>query len=234
MSQVPLSEQLARHRTLGAAPPDELAWLAERGVLRHLEAGAILSSPAAPVESLFIILSGHLEMSADRGAGRNKIMEWRGGDVSGLLPYSRLVSPPGDAVAQEPTVILAVHRDHLPEMIRECHEVTAILVRVMLDRARTFTSSGLHDEKMISLGKLSAGLAHELNNPASAIERTASLLEDRLDEAEQATRVLGAARLTDEQLAAVDSIRGACLASRSPGVMVSTGATGVVDRLLRH
>ena len=50
----------------------------------------------------------------------------------------------------------------------------------MLDRARVFTSSGLHDEKMVSLGKLSAGLAHELNNPASAIERSAALLEDRL------------------------------------------------------
>ena len=40
---------------------------------------------------------------------------------------------------------------------------------------------------MVSLGKLSAGLAHELNNPASAIERSAALLEERLDEAEQAT-----------------------------------------------
>ena len=47
----------------------------------------------------------------------------------------------------------------------------------MLDRARDFTSRDLHDEKMISLGRLSAGLAHELNNPASAIERSASLLE---------------------------------------------------------
>ena len=45
---------------------------------------------------------------------------------------------------------------------------------------------------MISLGKLSAGLAHELNNPASAIERSAALLEDRLDEAELAARALGA------------------------------------------
>ena len=86
-------------------------------------------------------------------------------------------------------------------MIRECHEVTSILVHKMLDRARVFTSSGLHDEKMVSLGKLSAGLAHELNNPASAIERSASLLEDRLEEAEQATRALGAAQLTDAQLA---------------------------------
>ena len=63
-------------------------------------------------------------------------------------------------------------------MIRECHELTSILVHRMLDRARDFTSSELHDEKMVSLGKLSAGLAHELNNPASAIERSAALLED--------------------------------------------------------
>ena len=92
-------------------------------------------------------------------------------------------------------------------MIRECHEVTSILVHTMVDRARAFTSSDLHDEKMVSLGKLSAGLAHELNNPASAIERSAALLEDRLEEAERATRALGAARLTDAQLAAVDAVR---------------------------
>lgn len=51
----------------------------------------------------------------------------------------------------------------------------------MLDRTRAFTSSDLHDEKMISLGKLSAGLAHELNNPASAIERSAAILQGRLE-----------------------------------------------------
>ena len=75
-----------------------------------------------------------------------------------------------------------MHRDQIREMIGECHEITAILVHAMVDRARAFTSSDLHDEKMVSLGKLSAGLAHELNNPASAIERSAALLEDRLEE----------------------------------------------------
>jgi signal transduction histidine kinase len=89
----------------------------------------------------------------------------------------------------------------------------------MLDRARVFTSSGLHDEKMISLGKLSAGLAHEMNNPVSAIERSAALLKERLEDAEAATRALGAARLTDAQLAAIDEVQASCLATRAPGIL---------------
>jgi signal transduction histidine kinase len=122
-------------------------------------------------------------------------------------------------VAQEPSEILAVSRDKLPAMIRECPELTMLLVHVMLDRSRQFTSSGLQDEKMISLGKLSAGLAHELNNPVSAIERGAALLEDRLEEAEQATRALGATRLTEEQLAAIDAVRASCLSTRGHDVL---------------
>src|SRR5207253_5321147 len=119
--------------------------------------------------------------------------------------FSLLVSLPADSVAQEPSEILAMPHSDLGAMIRDCHEITSILVHKMLDRSRDFTSGGLHDEKMVSLGKLSAGLAHELNNPASAIERSAALLEDRLDDAEQAARALSGSRLTDAQLAAVDA-----------------------------
>lgn len=218
MTPTDLVDRLAAHKTLGRAAREELAWLASRGSLRQLNAGDVLTSKGQPVEGLFVVLSGRIAIYVDRGAGLHKIMEWHEGDVTGMLPYSRLVTPPGDTVAQEPTAVLAVHRDHLREMIRECHEVTSILVHTMLDRARVFTSSDLHDEKMVSLGKLSAGLAHELNNPASAIERSAALLDDRLDDAERATRALGACRLTDGQLQAVDAVREACLATRVEGV----------------
>ncbi len=218
MTATDLVDRLAEHKTVGAAPREELAWLAAHASLRQLQAGDVLTAKGARVEGLFVVLSGRIAIFVDRGAGPQKVMEWREGDVTGMLPYSRLVTPPGDTVAQEPTVILDMHRDHLRAMIRECYEITAILVHSMLDRARVFNASDLHDEKMVSLGKLSAGLAHELNNPASAIERGAALLEDRLEESEQASRALGSMRLAGSQLAAVDAVRKACMSTRVHGV----------------
>lgn len=214
-----LIEQLSQHQTLATAPREELEWLAAHGSLRHLDEGGILSPKGVVVQALYILLAGRIAIYLDRGNGRHKVMEWRAGDVTGVLPYSRMVTPPGDTVAQEPCTILALPRESMPEMIRACHTVTSILVHKMLDRARHFTSSDLHDEKMASLGKLSAGLAHELNNPAAAIERSAVLLEERLDEAERATRVLGASRLTDDQLQAIDQVKASCRYTAARGVL---------------
>ena len=218
MTVMDLVERLAEHKTLGAAPREELAWLAGHGSLRHLKTGDVLSSKSERVDNMFVVLSGRVAIFVDRSSGQHKMMEWRGGDVTGTLPYSRMVNPPGDSVAQEPTEVLAIPRGCLKAMARECNEATGILVHNMLDRARAFTSSDLHDEKMVSLGKLSAGLAHELNNPVSAIERAVARLAGQLDDSEAATRALCAARLTDDQLIAVDAIRAICFVARRHGV----------------
>ena len=218
MTATDLVDRLAALKTLGTAAREELVWLASHGSLRQMNRGDVLTAKGARAESLYVVLSGCVAIFVDRGAGLDKTMEWREGDVTGLLPYSRMVTPPGDSVVQEPSEILAVHRDHLHAMTRECHEVTSILVHNMVDRARHFRSSDLHDEKMVSLGKLSAGLAHELNNPASAIERSAALLNNRLEDAERATRALGALRLTDAQFAAVEAFRASCHAPSADGV----------------
>lgn len=218
MNATEIVDLLAEHKTLGGAPRAELEWLAAHGFPRELKTGELIAEKGKPIEGMWIVLGGRLAIFVDRGAGPKKMMEWRTGDVSGMLPYSRLVTPPGNSIAQEPTLVFELPTGCLRALTRECHEITSILVHVMLDRARIFNATDLHDEKMVSLGKLSAGLAHELNNPASAIERSATLLEDRLNDAELATRALGAARLTDEQLAAVDAIRASCLAKRVHGV----------------
>jgi signal transduction histidine kinase len=205
-----LMERLSRHRTLGGAPREELAWLVAHGQLRHYAAGETVSTPSSPVAAMFVLLSGRISIHRVHGATRHKIVEWRAGDVTGALPYSRLGAPPGDSVVDEAADMLVVPRDALPAMTRECHELTSILVHVMLDRARFFTTSLLHDEKLKSLGKLAAGLAHELNNPAAAITRFAKTLPEVLTVAESAARQLGAVALTPGEAAAVNQLSQEC------------------------
>ena len=140
------------------------------------------------------------------------MMEWRTGDVSGTLPYSRMTVAPGDSFAARQTEVLSVHKRYFPELTRECPLFTALTVHVMLDRARDFNTSDLQDEKMMSLGKLAAGLAHELNNPASATVRSAKLLHVSMAEIDDAARAVASAGLSPDALAAIEVVRAACMA----------------------
>jgi signal transduction histidine kinase len=212
--QQPILQRLRNHATLGGAPVAELEWLAAHGSLRRLAPGdMVIRQGESAIDSLMVLLTGHVVLYVNRGRGRRKIAEWHGGEVSGVLPYSRVTVAIGDGVAEQATEVWMVPREQFPAMIRDCPAVTAILVHVMLDRARHFTSADLRDEKLMALGKLAAGLAHELNNPTSAMVRSAKALGELLDQGERAARTLGALGLTERQLAEVEATQLACLAA---------------------
>jgi signal transduction histidine kinase len=206
--------RLAQHRALKHAPPEEHAWLAARGSRAVYEAGDIVTKKGEQSLHMIVLFEGHVVIRAKRGAGSHKIFEWKGGDVGGAMPYSRGASPPFDACAEERSYVFLIEKEYFPELTRECPVVTAALVHIMLDRARTFTSGDLRDEKLLSLGKLAAGLAHELNNPASAVVRSSKILIESLSGAEEASRTLASAGLTPEQFAAIDRAREMCDAAR--------------------
>ena len=60
MTAMDLIDRLAGHKTLGAAPREELAWLAAHGSLRQLDEGEVLTAKGEPVAGLFVVLSGRI------------------------------------------------------------------------------------------------------------------------------------------------------------------------------
>ena len=212
-------DRLAALSSLRDVPRDELAWLVEHGESERHDLGTILSHMGHRIEKLYVVFAGRLTVYRDRGAGPRRVMGWGSGDVTGMLPYSRMKASGGTSVVEEPLEILAIHEKHFPAMVARCPTFTAHTVHLMLDRARNFNASELQDEKMISLGRLAAGLAHELNNPASAVVRGAKLLMEGLADAEAAARELGGADLTPDQLTAVSAVRATCLAKRGGDVL---------------
>ncbi|MBC7897917.1 MAG: cyclic nucleotide-binding domain-containing protein [Cytophagaceae bacterium] len=207
MSGPTIIERLLAHRALGEVPRDQLEWLAAESHLRVLEPGDVLTVSGTPVAGTYVVFEGHLSIRVDRGMGSRIVMEWKGGDVTGLLPYSRLKTPPANVVAEQHTEILMLDREKLPRLIRECYDLTARMVHVMIDRTRVFKSSELLDEKMASLGRLAAGLAHELNNPASAVARSAKALVQELERLDEATRRYFQLNLADTQVYSIDALR---------------------------
>jgi signal transduction histidine kinase len=206
-----LVERLSTVRALKGVPGSELEWLVEHGRVESFAAGTVFRPHSLPMPGLSVLITGSLAIHVERLGVQRRVMQWHAGDLTGTLPYSRMTVPPGDTIVHEDMEVFTIDKEHFPELTRVCPEFTAICVHTMLDRARHFTSTSFQDEKMVSLGKLSAGLAHELNNPASAASRSARRLGEQMNEAEDAARALIGARLDETQLAALDEARAMCL-----------------------
>jgi signal transduction histidine kinase len=225
-----LLARLADHATLRTAPPEERRWLLEHGEIRTYQPGESLLHKGDEAPDMVIILTGRIAVYIDRPSGRRHVVESVAGEVTGRLPYSRLGRAPGDVLAEEATEVVAVHYEHHAEMTRACPVVTTTLVHAMLDRTREFVSTDWQDEKVASLGRLAAGMAHELNNPASAAMRSAQLLDGALREAEDASRLLGAADLDDAQRAAIVAVRDESL-TRADGILSAIELSDREDEL---
>src|SRR5262245_45248387 len=84
--------RLAAHRTLKNAPRAELEWPAEHGTLENWDVGFFPARKGHRVDGLYVIFKGRVSHMTDQGGTWRKVMDWRDGDVTGQLPYSRMVT----------------------------------------------------------------------------------------------------------------------------------------------
>ena len=160
-------------------PADAVAWLLAHGEGRAYAVGETIFEPGAPAEYMAAVLRGGIQFYVMKGAQRDPIFRVEAGQVSGVLPYSRLRIIAGQGVAAGETVLYLLHRDQFPALENASPELVQRLVAIMNDRSRDQVRTQERDDKLRALGKLSAGLAHELNNPAAAIARAAEALAKR-------------------------------------------------------
>jgi signal transduction histidine kinase len=157
-----------------------LEWLAAHFEVREYEAGDIVTREGTPAKEFMVVLEGemHYRRLNDPYAG---VFVRTSGQPTGVLPFSRIKILVGRGTAVRRTRIAAMPAGDLRELVYRAPNLAQKLVGEMTDRTREMAQMEERTAKMLALGKLSAGLAHELNNPASAVVRSATMMREAQD-----------------------------------------------------
>jgi signal transduction histidine kinase len=162
-------------------PADQLQWLIDQSELVTYPPGGFVFSAGVPLQNTGFILSGMVRICRVMNNGKaEEIIRFGEKSIIGYLPFSRGLVSLNSCEAIIETAVLNFPMGSINDMIRSHFELTQALVHVMTNRVRDFAAFVQQNEKMMALGKLSAGLAHELNNPAAAVVRGAVTLKKHL------------------------------------------------------
>jgi signal transduction histidine kinase len=191
-------DELRQFPPFADVPDNQLRWLADQVILEMHPDGTQLLKPGDAIDYLTIVLDGRLRFEVGAPGATEEFSVIEAPAVTGILPYSRLKQASSFMVAASPVRLLRMHRGHLRELTAQHYELTAVLVQQMTDRVRNVTQQAQQEEKMASLGRLSAGLAHELNNPVAAVVRNAAALKEHLGATPERFNLFMSLDITDE------------------------------------
>ena len=197
--------ELLRVPAFADLPDDQIAWFLNQSQEMHLTAGDTYVRQGDPADSMFVILEGQFQWRGEFG-GETVVLSGKPGDVTGILPFSRMTHFLVTGRAVSDGRVLKFPASLFPDLIQKMPELTKRLVGLMSDRIRETTRIEQQRDRLVSLGKLSAGLAHELNNPASAAKRATSQLRDVLKKIRDASLELGRRDLSAAQKAEIEKM----------------------------
>lgn len=187
-------------------PSTQLQWLIDNGDLSTIKSGEFLFKKDMSMDHMFVILSGHFIVKIEQNGQYRMVATLEASTVTGVLPYSRAKLATGFAEATEDCALLSIHKDKMRSLIVENQALTEALVHMMSSRIRDFTKKEQQNDKILALGKLSAGLAHELNNPSAAVVRSAQTLSKHLRVLPERFKNVIKIKSTDEEIDRVNGL----------------------------
>lgn len=208
----------------------DVDWLIEVSEDRSWDDGGLIAHHGQPAELMMFLIEGSIQFFVIEPGRRFLFSTWFAGDITGLLPFSRMKTYPGEAVASGTVRVAALHKDHFPELIQRMPKLVEKLVARMTDRVRESSRTDSQNERMFALGKLSAGLAHELNNPAAAIKRAVAGLDERIASLPELVARLVRHGLQPEQVADARATLASCRAEM-PGTVTALERSDHEDEL---
>lgn len=202
-----LLDTLSTFEAFAGVPKEAIQWLIDHSEYREYQEGETYLNAGSEAQEMIMVTKGTYLLRLVLGKETRDFNDGEPGDITGLLPFSRMKKYTGYAIITSPTLeLLALHQSCFVEMARVSYELTQNLVGVMSSRIRSYTEQRLQDEKLLSLGKLSAGLAHELNNPAAALIRSADELYQRIHQSPERFKSVITMRVTPEETDALNEI----------------------------
>jgi signal transduction histidine kinase len=194
------AEWLRSLEALKEVPLDQLQWMIDNSTITEIPDGEFVFRSGEPMKGTHVLLSGKIKMYLLQNNEMLDVLYIEMEAIFGYLPFSRGLVAKGMGQAIGNTRVMTLPMNKTREMITRHFELTQSLVHIMTNRVRNFTAYQQQNEKMMALGKLSAGLAHELNNPAAAIVRGSTSLKQHLQLEPAAFKEVMAIRMEEKEV----------------------------------
>lgn len=214
-------------------PDDQLDWFLGHTSEARFAPGDVYVHAGEPADKMMVVLEGELQVRSD--SAPDAVFNIPAKSVSGVLPFSRMKIFPGTGRAVAPSRVLIFPAALFDQLVARMPALAQHLVSTMVDRTREVTRMEQQRDRLAALGKLSAGLAHELNNPAAAVRRTAERLREMVGEFRSSVSQLEAQQLTDAERAAIEQFEANCCAAEpETDVLKASQIQDEIEDILRQ
>jgi signal transduction histidine kinase len=200
-------EELRKIPLLTELVDEDLLTLLEAAETIEVREGTLVIREGDHGDTLFIVVEGELEIFRESGGQDAPLAIFGPGSFAGEMALVGGGPRSASARATRDTKLLVIHKDVFDRLLSTSSHAAIAVLQTVLRRLKSTEAMLVNQEKMAGLGRLAAGLAHELNNPAAALQRSTDQMQPLLADWETACIALELSWFNDEQIESLGQLR---------------------------